>query len=78
MHDLVDYETRGIPSVLVASSAFAGAAARQAAALGMPAIAERAVYVPHPIQDATDSDMRDKAAATIDAIVAALVTAPSP
>ena len=36
MHDLVDYEARGIPSVMVASSEFVHAAQTQAEALGMP------------------------------------------
>ena len=30
------------------------------------------VFVPHPIQDATDDEMRDKADAIIDQLVAAL------
>ena len=75
MHDLVDYETRGIPTVMVASSEFVSAAERQSSALGMPDVAERAVYVPHPIQDATDDEMRAKADAAVDAIVDALTAA---
>ena len=72
MHDLVDYEARGIPTVMVASSEFVEAAERQSTALGMPDVAARAVYVPHPIQDATDDEMRDKARAAFDAILKAL------
>ena len=72
MHDLVDYEARGIPTVMVASSEFTGAAERQSAALGMPDVASRAVYVPHPIQDATDDEMRGKARAALDAILDAV------
>ncbi len=72
MHDLVDYEARGLPSVLVASDQFVQAAARQAAALGMPDVARRAVYVPHPIQDATDEEMRAKARVAIDTILEAI------
>ena len=74
MHDLVDYETRGIPSVMVASSEFVHAAKTQAAALGMPQLADQSVFVPHPIQDATDDEMRTKARDAIDAITAALTT----
>ena len=73
MHDLVDYEARGIPSVLVASSEFVHAAQTQADALGMPNLATGAVLVPHPIQDATDEEMRVKARDAIDAIVGALI-----
>ena len=72
MHDLVDYEARGIPSVLVASSEFVYAAQTQAEALGMPDLAAGSVFVPHPIQDATDEEMRMKAQDAIDAIVEAL------
>ncbi len=72
MHDLVDYEARGIPTVMVASTEFVDAAERQSAALGLPAVAERAVYVPHPIQDATDDEMRAKARAACDAVVRAI------
>ncbi len=72
MHDLVDYETRGIPSVMVASSEFVSAANHQAAALGMPDLATSAVYVPHPIQDANDAEIRVKAREAFEHIVQAL------
>ena len=72
MHDLVDYEAQGIPTVMVASSEFVSAAELQSDALGMPDIAEQAVYVPHPIQDATDDAMRAKARAAFGAIVGAV------
>ena len=75
MHDLVDYEARGIPSVMVASSEFAHAAQTQADALGMPDLAAGAVYVPHPIQDATDEEMLVKVRDAIDAIVGPLTVA---
>ena len=55
---------------MVASSAFTDAAEKQAAALGLPEV--NRVFVPHPIQDATDDEMRDKADAIIDQLVAAL------
>ena len=74
MHDLADYEARGIPAVMVASSEFVDAARRQADALGMPDIASRAVFVPHPIQDATDDEIRVKARAALDAILDAITT----
>ena len=74
MHDLAEYEARGVPAVMVASSEFVDAARRQSAALGMPAIADRAVYVAHPIQDATDEELRAKARAAIDAILSAITS----
>ncbi len=57
---------------MVASSEFVSAADLQSNALGMPGIATRAVYVPHPIQDATDDEMREKARAALDAIIGAV------
>jgi hypothetical protein len=70
VHDSVWFEINGKPSVMVASSAFTDAAEKQAAALGLPEV--NRVFVPHPIQDATDDEMRDKADAIIDQLVAAL------
>ena len=72
MHDIADLEGRGIPSVFVASSEFADAAAAQSRALGFPAAA---VFVPHPIQDRTDEEMRALADAALDDIVSAIVVA---
>ena len=66
MHDIVDLETRGIPSVFVATSEFVDAAERQAKALGFdPA----AVYVSHPVQDRTDTEMNEMAESAFRAIV---------
>lgn len=69
MHDIVDLETRGTPGVFVASTEFVGAAAAQAGALGLdPA----SVFVPHPIQDRTDEEMRALADAALEEVLAAL------
>ena len=70
MHDTVWFEINGIPSVSVASEEFVDAAETQARALGM-VDAER-VFVQHPIQDATDEQMREKADAIIDQVIKAL------
>ena len=70
MHDSVWFEVNGKPSVVVASSTFQDAAEKQAAALGLPEA--RRVFVPHPIQDATDAEMRAKADAIVDQVLAAL------
>ncbi len=59
-----------MPSVSIASSEFRDAAATQAKALGM--LDARCVFVDHPIQDATDDEMRAKADAVIDEVVRAL------
>jgi hypothetical protein len=75
VHDIADLEGRGIPSVFVASNEFADGAAAQSRALGFPAAA---VFVPHPIQDRTDQEIRDLADGALDAIVAAVVAAEPP
>lgn len=67
------FETQGRPAVAIASSEFADAADTQARALGMSG-AQR-VFVPHPIQDATDEEMRAKAEGVVDAVIAALTGA---
>lgn len=71
MHDTTWFEIQGIPAVFLASTEFIDAADVQARALGLPDV--RRIFVPHPIQDATDDEMRAKADAVIDDIVAALV-----
>ena len=69
MHDIAALEDRGIPAVFVASTEFVDAAAAQARALGLdPA----GVFVPHPIQDRTDDELRALADAAVDAVVAAV------
>ena len=70
MHDTVWFEIQGTPAVSIASTEFVDAATTQAAALGMDG-AQR-VFVDHPIQDATDTEMRAKADAIIDQVIAAL------
>ncbi len=54
----------------IASTEFADAADTQATALGMKDA--RCVFVAHPIQDATDDEMREKADAVIDKVIEAL------
>ena len=71
MHDIVDLERRGVPSVFVASQEFVQAADTQSNALGFPTVAR--VFVPHPIQDRTDEEMRAYADSAFEEIVANLV-----
>jgi hypothetical protein len=70
VHDIVDLEARGIPSAFVASTEFVVAADTQARALGFDAVAR--VFVPHPIQDRTDDEMRALADAAFDEIWASV------
>jgi len=71
VHDTTWFEIQGMPAVFLASSEFIDAATHQAAALGLPEV--RRIFVPHPIQDATDDEMRAKADAVVDAVIAALI-----
>ena len=62
-------EGQGIPGVFVASAEFAEAARSQSRALGFdPA----GVFVPHPIQDRTDAEMRALAESAVDEVWARL------
>ena len=64
------FEIQGLPAVSIASSEFAEAAEAQRNMLGMADA--RYVLVDHPIQDATDDEMRAKARAVLESVVQAL------
>jgi hypothetical protein len=70
VHDIAELESRGVPGVFVASVEFTTAAEAQSAALG---IDPARVFVPHPIQDRTDEEMRELAEGALDELLAALV-----
>ncbi len=69
MHDITDLEGRGIPGVGVASTEFVEAAAAQRQALGYDTAT---VFVPHPIQDRSDEEVRALADSAFDDIVAGI------
>lgn len=72
MHDIVELEGRGVPAVYVASSEFRQAGEAQSRALGYePAV----VYVPHPIQDRTDDEMRAIADSAFEDLLKAVCSA---
>jgi hypothetical protein len=69
VHDIVDLEGRGVAAVYVASLEFKEAGESQARALGYdPA----AVYVPHPIQDRRDDEIRSIARGAIEELLKAI------
>ena len=70
MHDTVYFEIEKKPAVAIASTEFGDAAKIQAKALGMADA--RYLLVPHPIQDATSDQIREKADAIVDEVIAAL------
>jgi len=59
MHDTVWFEVQGLPSLTIASREFDDAADTQRRSLGLPDADY--LLVDHPIQDATDDEMRLKA-----------------
>ncbi len=71
MHDSVDLERRGVPTVFVASDVFIDAAEIQGEALGFQP--ER-VFIKHPIQDRSDEEMMALADDAIDALVSRLTS----
>lgn len=67
---MADLEARGIPTVGVATVEFIQGAEAQAKSLGTdPAL----VFVPHPVQDRTDEELRQLADDHFEAIVKLLV-----
>ena len=71
---MLDLDERGIPGVMIATTAFREAAAAQSESLGYePAI----VWVPHPIQNRTDEELLAIADEAMKEIVAKL-TPPTP
>ncbi len=71
MHDTVNFEIQGKPSVFIATSEFVNAAAHQAETLGLPEV--RRVFIPHPMQDRTDEEMHAHAERYIDEILDVLM-----
>jgi hypothetical protein len=69
VHDTVDLEDRGLPSVFISTVEFVDGANVQAKALGTT---PNAVYVEHPIQDRSDDEMRAIADDAVDEILARL------
>jgi hypothetical protein len=69
MHDIKGLEDLGVVAVGICSTDFVQAAAAQNRSLGYdPAV----VFVPHPIQDRTDEEMRAIADQAFDSIIKAV------
>ena len=69
---MADLESRGVPTVGIATTEFEQAAEAQAKALGTdPAY----VFVPHPIQDRSDEELHALADAYLDEMLKGLVKA---
>ena len=70
MHDFAALEGRGVIAAFLASTQFIVAADAQAKALGYREVPS--VFVPHPIQDRTDDEMRALAEGSLDEILRAV------
>jgi len=67
---MANLEERGIPTVGVATTEFIQGAVAQAKSLGTdPAL----VFIPHPVQDRTDDELKKLADDHLEAILALLV-----
>jgi hypothetical protein len=71
VHDTTWFEINSRPAVFIASTEFIDAAESQSKMLGLPDV--KRIFVPHPIQDATDDEMRDRADRIVDMVIDALV-----
>jgi hypothetical protein len=67
---MANLEERGIPTVGVATTEFIQGAEAQAKSLGTDSAL---VFIPHPVQDRTDDELRKLADEHFDAIVKLLV-----
>jgi hypothetical protein len=75
LQDIRELDGRGIPGGYVASAAFVTAARTQGAAVGFH---PRSLFVPHPIQDRTDEEMRTLADAAFADVWQLVCAAPVP
>jgi hypothetical protein len=70
LHDSIWFEINGKPTAVIATDVFVDAAEVQSKALGLPEAPR--IFVPHPIQDATNAEIEAKADAIIDQVIAVL------
>ena len=66
---MLDLDRRGVPGAMIATTAFEAAYRAQAEVLGF---APRVVYVPHPIQNRSEAEVRAIADEAVERIVAAI------
>jgi hypothetical protein len=71
VHDGIAFEERNIPTAVLATEVFLNAAIAQAEALGMPSF--QVISVPHPVQNLTPEEVRQRADNVIEEVVRKLV-----
>ena len=75
MHDSVELENRGVPTVTIVTDAFEGSARSQAISLGMPWLP--LVITAHPFVSLPLDKIRERAEAMVDEIVSGLTEQPN-
>jgi hypothetical protein len=73
MHDAVELEDRGIPTVTLCTEVFMDSAAQHAIAYGLPEA--RVVAVQHPLAAISPQEVAARAEAVVDQVIARLVGA---
>ena len=68
---MIQFENRGIPGAVICTDVFEQTARVQAKALGLPETG--IVIVPHPFSGVHPEEVKKKATAAIDRVIAALV-----
>jgi hypothetical protein len=71
VHDGIAFEERQIPTAVLATEVFLNAAQVQAQALGMPEF--KVISVPHPVQNLTLEEVRQRADQVIEEVVQKLI-----
>jgi hypothetical protein len=71
VHDGIAFEECQIPTAVLATEVFLNAARAQAQALGMPGF--RVISVPHPVQNLTLEEVRQRADQALEAVVQKLI-----
>ena len=66
---MLDLDRRGVPGAMIATTEFENAYQAQADILGF---APHVVYVPHPIQNRTEAEVRAIADGAVEGIIAAI------
>jgi hypothetical protein len=74
LHDAVELEARGVPTVTLCTDAFMDSAAAHARAYGRPDA--RVVAVQHPLAALTPEAVRQRADAVVEGIIAQLIAVP--
>jgi hypothetical protein len=71
VHDGIAFEERQIPTAVLATEVFLNAAQARAKALGMPGL--KVISVPHPVQNLTPEEVRQRVDHVIEEVIQKLI-----